>query len=119
MGRYAKKMAEKNKLQYAMVKRIYLDDFDTYVESTGDGMFAIRGKNSAISVDKSGNINISGSMSVKLQGKNLDFNELPDRYIRPSGVTWEWIRNNTSIVGALPIRIKGKKVFIPFLDVEF
>jgi len=112
---YKEKMALKNKIPYVMARRIYLDDFGTYVASNGDGTFIIKGKNSQIDVDQSGNVSISGSTSIKLIGKNLDFNELPDRYIRPSGVSWQWIANNTEVFGALPIRIKGKKVYIPFI----
>jgi len=118
MGRYQRKIAEKNNIPYMKVKRIYLDDFGTYVESTGEGTFAIRGTNSCISVDSGGNINISGSTSVTIQGQNLDFSELPDRYIRPNGVSWDWVRNNTEVFGVIPIRIKGQKVYIPFINKE-
>lgn len=118
MGRYQNKMAEKNKIDYIKIKKVYIDDFDTYIASTGKGSFIIKGINSTISVDKSGNVRISGATSVKLQGKNLDFSELPDRYIRKSGVSWDWIRNNTEVFGVLPIRIKGQKVYIPFINRE-
>jgi len=115
---YKEKMAKKNRIDYMSAKRIYLGDTRTFIESTGDGSYSINGKNSKIDVDKLGNINISGATSVTLGGKNLDFSELPDRYIRPAGVSWDWIRNNTEVMGVLPIRIKGHKVYIPFIDME-
>ena len=118
MSRYSENMAKKNDIPYLRAKKIYLDDFGTYIASSGDGTFVIRGKNSYIDVDQSGNVNISGSNSVTIGGKNLDFSELPDRYIRPSGVSWDWVRNNTEVFGVIPIRIKGQKVYIPFINLE-
>jgi len=115
---YVKKLANKNEIPYMKAKKIFLDDFGTYIASNGDGTFVIKGKNSCIDVDQEGNINISGSTSVTIQGKNLDFSELPDRYIRPAGVSWDWVRNNTEVFGAIPIRIKGQKVYIPFIGQE-
>ena len=114
---YSHKMANRNKIPYIMAKRIYLDDFGTYITTTGEGTFSIHGKGSRIDVDKSGNVNISGA-SVKIDSKNFDFSELPDRYIRPSGISWNWIANNTEVFGVLPIRIKGRKVYIPFINLE-
>ena len=111
---YAEKYADRHKLSYIKVKKIYIDDFGTYLTSTGEGTFAICGKGSRIDVDKSGNVNISGT-SVRIDGKNFDFSELPDRYIRPSGISWQWIANNTEVFGAIPIRIGKKKAFIPFI----
>ena len=115
---YAEKVAKKNKLPYTIVDTIYIGDFGTKLQTTGNGTFRISSPNSTFDVDRSGNVNISGSTSVKISGKNIDFSELPDRYIRPSGVPWTWIANNTEVVGALPIRIKGHKVYIPFMDLN-
>lgn len=117
MSRYQEKLAEKNKLDYIKVRRIYLDDFGTYVTSTGEGTFALVGSGSRIDIDRFGNVNISGT-SVKINSMNFDFSELPDRNIRPSGVAWTWIANHSKVVGALPIRIKGHKVYIPFMDIK-
>jgi len=114
---YREKMAKKNRQEYILAKRIYLDDYGTYIASTGEGTFIIKGKNSLIEVDKSGSVNIVGG-NIKLDSNNIDFSELPDRFVRPSGVSWDWIRNNTEVFGALPIRIKGKKVYIPFISKE-
>jgi len=114
MSRYEKKMADKNRVDFIKCKKIFLDDYGTYVTSTGKGTFAIVGNGSKIDVDKSGNIAISGT-SVRIDGKNFDFSELPDRYIRPSGISWQWIANNTEVFGVIPIRIGKKKVFIPFI----
>jgi len=113
---FKQKLANKNKIPYSMTKRIYIGDFKTYIESTGDGTFVIKGNKSNIFVDSNGDIGISGASSIKLNGKDLDFNELPDRFIRPSGVSWTWIANNTEVFGVLPIRIKGQKVYIPFIN---
>ena len=88
---------------------------DTYLESTGEGLYKLQGLNSRIKNDKSGNIHISGSNTVKIGGKVLDFSELPDRYVRPSGVSWQWIANNTEVFGVLPISIGDRKVYIPFI----
>lgn len=111
-------MAQKNKLPYIMVQKVFIGDFGTYIKNTGDGSWEIVAPNSRFEIDRSGNITISGSQSVTIGGDGLDFTELPDRYIRPSGVSWDWIRNNTEVFGALPIKIKGKKVYIPFIGME-
>ena len=115
---YAEQVAEKNKLTYALAGTIYIGDFGTKLESTGNGTYRISSPNSVINVDKSGNIDISGASNVTFGGKNIDFSELPDRYIRPTGIPWSWIASNTQVVGALPIRIRGHKVYIPFMDVD-
>jgi len=117
MGRYQEKMAEKNRKDYIRTKTIYLDDYGTYVTSVGKGRFAVVGNGCRIDVDTSGNVNISGT-SVKIDSKNFDFSELPDRYIRDEGISWSTVVNNSQVIAALPIRIKGKKVYIPCLNVD-
>jgi len=109
-------MAKKNEIPYIMVRDIYIGDFNTKLQTTGNGTYKIVSPKSVISVDSDGSIDISGSSKVTIGGKNLDFSQLPDRYIREDGVPWDWIRNNTSVYGAIPIRINGHKVYIPFMD---
>ena len=115
---YQEKLAKKNKIPYIISKKVFLGDMNTYVESTGQGTYRIISPSSSINVDSNGEIHISGSKSVKLGGKNLDFDELPDRYIRPSGVSWSALTTHSKVVAALPIRIKGQKVYIPCLDID-
>ena len=114
---YQEKMANKNKIPYMKVEKIFLGDSNTYITSTGEGTYSIISPSSSIIVGGDGSVNISGA-NVILGGKNLDFSKLPDRYIRPSGIAWGWIANNTKVVGALPIRIKGQKVYIPFMNLN-
>jgi len=115
---YKEECAKRNKIKYALVERLYLGNFDTYIETNKDGTYSINNRNSTINVDVSGNVNISGASSIKFNSKNLDFNELPDRYIKPSGVSWTWVANHTEVFGVLPIKIKGQKVYIPFINLE-
>lgn len=114
---YEQRMAKKNRMPYVMVEKIFLGDSNTYITSTGKGTYSIISPSSSITVGGDGSVNISGA-NVTLGGKNLDFSELPDRYIRPSGIAWGWIANNTKVVGALPIRISGQKVYIPFMNLN-
>ena len=118
MGRYQDKQARKNRKPYMLVDELYIGDANTKLVSNGSGTYKIISPSSNISVDIAGNINISGSTAVTIGGKNLDFSELPDRYIRPAGISWDWVRNNTEVMGVIPIRIKGVKVYIPFIDLE-
>ena len=115
---YQRRMSEKDKNPYKKASKIFIGDLGTYIEDTGSGTYDIVSPKSLISVDGDGNVNISGSTAVTISGKNLDFSELPDRYIRPQGISWTWIASNTEVVGALPIRIKGHKVYIPFINLE-
>ena len=118
MSRYIDRIAKKNKQQYTIIEKLFLGDMSTSIENTGNGTYKICSPSSQITINKNGNIDISGSQSVTLGGKNLDFHELPDRYIRPSGISWNWIATNTEVFGVIPIRIKGHKVYIPFINLE-
>jgi len=115
---YKERSAKKNKVPFIISDRIYIGDTHTYIESTGDGYYTICTENSKIGVDSEGNIDISGASSIKFNSQNIDFNELPDRYVRPSGLAWNTVATHSKIVAALPIRIKGQKVYIPCLDVS-
>ena len=118
MGRYYNNQAKKHKYPAATINEIHIGDSDTKIVSTGQGTYKIVSPNSCINVDSNGNVDISGSTSVTISGKNLDFSELPDRYIRENGIPWTTVANNTQVIAAIPIRIKGKKVYIPCLDID-
>jgi hypothetical protein len=63
MGRYAEKLAEKNKLDYTKVKRIYLGDSNTYLESAGQDKWQIKTPNSVFRITEKG-IYISGNVEI-------------------------------------------------------
>lgn len=114
---YKKKMANKNKIPYAIVKSIYIGDFDTELVSTGNGSYQIVTPKSVLSVSNDGNINISGSTSVTIGG-DINLTELPNRFIKPSGVSWGKVASRTEVFGVIPISIKGQRMYIPFINRE-
>jgi len=123
---YREKVAKKNKLTYTLVDTIYIGDFGTKLENTGNGTYRISSPHSTFNIDKSGNINIwgsgdvdiSGSSSVKLGGKRLNFTELPNRFVRPSGISWSKVTSHSNVIGVIPIKVGTKNAYIPFLDID-
>ena len=115
---YEQKMAKKNRIPYIRVEKIFIGDFGTYLQNTGDGTYKISSPSSQITVDSYGKIDISGSQSVSFGGKDLNFTELPNRFIRPSGISWSAVTSHSHVIGVIPIKVGGKRAYIPFLNVD-
>lgn len=62
MGWYHEKIAEKNKLDYMKTKRIYLDDYSTYLETSGTNKWRLVAGSAEISVNDDGSIKYSGDV---------------------------------------------------------
>jgi hypothetical protein len=60
---YAQKLAKRNRLKYVLVDRIYIGDYDTWIETSGDGKWKLKSKNASMEIDEDG-INISGSLII-------------------------------------------------------
>jgi len=61
---YAEKIAKKNSVPYISVKRIYLDDTSTYIESSGEGKWQIVSPHSVFKIKEDGGIYISGNVKI-------------------------------------------------------
>jgi cytoskeletal protein CcmA (bactofilin family) len=64
MSRYTEKLAEKSKIPYMKVERIYLGDTSTYIESTGQGTWQIKSPKSIFKIQIDGSIYISGNVKI-------------------------------------------------------
>ena len=65
MGRYQEKMANKNYIPYSKMKIIYINDYNSYIKTTGDGSFELVSTSSNINLGKNGDVDISGNLKIK------------------------------------------------------
>ena len=64
MSRYTEKVADKNKMPYLKVERIYLGDSSTYIESTGQGTWQLKSSKGIFKIQSDGSIYISGNVKI-------------------------------------------------------
>jgi hypothetical protein len=61
---YQRRMADKDNKPYKHSKKIFIGDYDTYIEDTGSGTFKIVSPSSSIDVTSDGTMTLSGSITV-------------------------------------------------------
>jgi len=117
---YQKRMVKKDKNPYKIARKIFIGDFGTYIEDTGSGTYDIVSRNSKISVDSNGNINISGNTKF-MNTEPLGFQHRKDiSYLDDTSKDlWKNEKYNiSSAIGYVTVKVGKREGIMPIFSKE-